>query len=102
MADRPPDATRAAGRLTAFDPWRCDHRPDGDRRLVAAWDLLPGLSAQLPGLERRRDRGPSRDHEPVRSPERRDGWLARDRRDLALADLPLADGRFRLRRVGLP
>ena len=55
---------------------------------------LPDLPALVPGLRRRRDR------RPPRASRARLDHIARPRRrrDLALADLPLAAGRLRLRR----
>ncbi len=58
---------------------------------------LPDLPALVRGLQRRRDRRPPGDHGPARLPER-----ARRRRDLAVARLPLAPGRQRLRHRRLP
>ena len=65
--------------------------------MVGAGRRLPGLPALLPGLERRRDRRPRGHRDPARAP-----GVARRRRHLDLADLPVADGRLRLRRRGLP
>ena len=65
----------------------------GDRDLVAPRRHLPDLPAVVRGLRRRRDRRPRRHLLAARLPRG-----ARRRRDLALADLPLADGRLRLRR----
>jgi hypothetical protein len=65
---------------------------------VAVRGHLPDLPPQLRRLERRRDRRPAGDHRPARPPQRRHPGLAWGRRDLAVAVLPLADGRLRLRR----
>ena len=65
------------------------------RRLVAARRRLPGLPAQLRRQRRRRRRRPAGHHRPPRPP--RPG-RPRRRRDLAVADLPLARARRRLRR----
>src|SRR5690242_9935930 len=71
---------------------------------VVSWPLdvvgercrLPDLPALVPGLGRRRDRRPARGRAAPRLPH-----VARRRRVLALADLPLAARRLRLRRLGL-
>ena len=64
--------------------------------MVAGRGRLPDLPALVPGLGRRRDRRPARDRAAPRPPR-----LPRRRRALALADLPLAARRLRLRRLGL-
>ena len=63
---------------------------------MAAGRHLPDLSAVVRGLERRRGGGPRRNHRPPGPPPG-----ARGRGDLALADLHVADGRLRLRRLRL-
>ena len=65
--------------------------------LVAARRRLPGLPALLPGQRRRRHRRPRAASSSALDYLR----LARRRRGLALAVLPLADGRLRLRRLRL-
>ena len=65
--------------------------------LVEVRRRLPDLPAQLRRLRRRRHRRPARDHRPARLPRR-----ARRRRGLAVADLPVAAGRQRLRHQRLP
>ena len=57
---------------------------------------LPDLSALLPGLRRRRRGRPARGARAPRPPRR-----PRRGRALAVADLPVADGRLRLRRLRL-
>ena len=64
--------------------------------VVAARGHLPGLPAVVPGLRRRRRRRPARRPRPARLPP-----VARGRRRLALADLPVPDGRLRLRHLRL-
>ncbi len=64
-------------------------RPIGGRCLVADRRRLPGLSAQLRRQRRRRRRRPARHHRPSRPPGRRRARLARRRRDLAVAHLPV-------------
>src|SRR5688572_29227097 len=73
---------------------RSSDRPRG-RPLVGVRGDLSDLSAILPGLGRRWRRGFARDRATARLSGR-----PRRRRDLAVADLPLADGRLRLRRRG--
>ena len=65
--------------------------------LVARRRHLPGLSALVGRLRRRRHRRPSRHHRPTRPPD-----VARGRRALALAVLHLTPARRRLRRQRLP
>ena len=62
-------------------------------RDAVVYQIYPAL---VPGLGRGRRRRPARDHRAARSP-----GLARRGRLLALADLPLAAGRLRLRRLRL-
>src|ERR1043166_2345603 len=64
--------------------------------VVAERSRLPDLPAVISGLGRRRDRRPARRRAAARLPH-----LARRRRVLALADLPLAARRLRLRRLRL-
>ncbi len=64
-------------------------------RLVAARGGLPDLPAVLRRLERRRCRRPGRDHRPPRPPR---SGRPRCGRHLAVADLPVARARPRLRR----
>ena len=71
------------------------HSPERCRRFERG--RLPDLSAQLRRLQRRRDRRPARDHRAARPPGR-----ARRRRRVAVADLPVAAGRHRLRHQRLP
>src|SRR5579862_3046727 len=66
------------------------------QRLVEKCSDLRDLSAQLPGLEWRRNRRPERDYTTARPPEGNGGG-----RDLADADLSLAAGRLRLRHFRL-
>ena len=66
-------------------------------QVVAGRRRLPDLSAQLRRRRRRRDRRPARHHRPPRPPRG-----ARRRRGVAVADLPLAAGRQRLRHQRLP
>ena len=66
------------------------------RRLVARLRHLPGLSALVPGHDRRRHRRSRRHHRAAAAHR-----LARRRRDLAVALLQVADGRHGLRRLGL-
>ena len=70
-------------------------RPPARRRppLVADRRHLPDLSPLLPGLERRRHRRPAGHHRAAGLPR-----VARRGRRLDLPDLPVADGRLRLRR----
>ena len=68
------------------------------RRLVAARRRLPGLSALVRGRQRRRRRRPARPDRQARLSQRRDRAVARHRRDLAVADPPVARLRRRLRR----
>src|SRR5690348_9617050 len=63
----------------------------GDRFVVAARRHLPDLPTLVRGLERRRDRRPPRHPLPARLPRGARGGC-----DLAVAHLPLADGRLRL------
>ena len=63
---------------------------------MAARRDLPDLPALVRRRRRRRGRRPGRDHGPPRPPRG-----ARRRGDLAVAVLHLADGRLRLRRLGL-
>ena len=65
--------------------------------LVAGRRRLPDLPAQLRRRRRRRDRRPARHHRAPRPPRG-----ARHRRGVAVADLPLAAGRQRLRHQRLP
>ena len=62
---------------------------------MAARRRLPGLPAQLRGLERRRRRRPARHH---RAPRLSRPGRPRHRRHVAVADLPVARARPRLRR----
>ena len=64
--------------------------------MVAARRHLPGLSALVPRHRRGRHRGSPRHHWRAGLPA-----VARRGRDLDLAHLPIADGRFRIRRHGL-
>ncbi len=64
--------------------------------VVAARRRLSGLSALVPGRRRRRRRRPARHRFAAPTPR-----LARRRRGLAVAGVPVADDRFRLRRVRL-
>src|SRR5688572_21600007 len=68
----------------------------GSDALVAARHRVSDLSALVHGLERRRNRRPA-GHRLAARPRA----LARRRRDLALADLPVADEGLRLRRLRL-
>ena len=68
-----------------------------DPSLVEVRRRLPDLPAQLRRLRRRRHRRPRRHHRPARPPAR-----PRRRRAVAVADLPLAAGRQRLRHQRLP
>ena len=65
--------------------------------MVEARGRLPDLPALVRGLRRRRDRRPGGDRGAPRLPR-----AARRRRHLAVADLPLAAGRQRLRHLRLP
>ena len=67
-----------------------------DRPLVERRRAVPGLSALLCGLQRRRDRRPRRSGRPARVPP-----VAGRRRDLAQPDPSVAQRRLGLRRVGL-
>src|SRR3569832_2585402 len=74
-----------------------DSRSDEyERKLVARRHLLSDLSALVPGQRWRRGRRPHRHPAPAAL-----SADARRRRDLAVADLRLADGRFRLRHLRL-
>ena len=65
--------------------------------MVEARGRLPDLPALVRGRQRRRDRRPAGDRGAPRLPR-----AARRRRDLAVADLPLAAGGQRLRHLRLP
>ena len=62
--------------------------------MAPARDDLPGLPALVPGFRRRRRRRPAGRARPAAVPA-----AARRRRGLAVAVLPLPDGRLRLRRL---
>src|ERR1700722_14433064 len=64
---------------------RTDERPT--TRMVAERNRLPDLSPVLHEQHRRRHRRPARRHRPARL-----SAIARSRRNLALANLPFANG----------
>ncbi len=95
-APKPPRAPRRAAKPAVESqgrPGRHGCRLRG--RLVAARHRLPDLPAQLRRQRRRRHRRPARDHRPPRPPR---AGRTRRGRDLAVADLPVAGPRPRLRR----
>ena len=91
-ANRGLSPARGSARLGRLWP----KRGGGNAGLVAGVGDLSDLSAVLPGRERRRHRRPARHHRAAGLCRR-----PRGRRDLAVADLHLADGRHGLRRLGL-
>src|SRR3954470_4649105 len=86
-------SSKTRGRVPILPPSGVYPRP---LDVVAGGGRLPDLPALVPGLGRRRGRRPARDHAATRPPR-----LPRRGRALALADLPVAARRLRLRRLRL-